>query len=731
MEIKFYCQICGSKLSAEESMIGDSFDCPSCNNEINVPVPVSQLNDKFVTQVADNNRFLEENHTPKLRTPQELRKSQKKENSSNSTYNQQKIKTSKKINKNKISGILKSPIYNKRNNNSKKSSHIGLFAIIAGVGLIGGIILYFIFDEHKEMKALPQFKKAKNLAQQIQKTEKAPVKSIIPDEEREKISESPQFTIIKEKVINDSNCGVRKVIFGEFVINANLNLNENVKVSFSIPLNANGKPVENASNVVYHCPYMPEKNFFSRPHHRRWSEEAGYTFFSMDIVSREKDIYSREKIYYYPESGFHDLVFKCKKIIEQHYGLKERKILLTGESSGGIMAKEFIIYYPDKISGAAYVGGHNNIVHTSKVDASEASVGCLIIHTCGDNYQRPVFDRYFQVLRMATAPRWEKKGEKHYHHAGGPMSWEYIHLFLKGVVELRSKHGGELPYFRDWPYVQNVKEWDNKYYSPIRKIRKQYFPTKEFKDAWNLVPHNALNELHYNYRRNGHSDKTLKFHKLKRFFIKKNIFFIPKDVTPESIVIYIHDPAEDHNGSDVTQMDCLYYLMENAKVVGCSVKISDDNKESLKRVIKLLQEVKNKNEWKDLPIYICGLGIGGKLVAIAALRHGDDIEKKKIEIKSGKVKITKTKIIRHERVKKIVTINSDYSKIKSINPLVKARGKSKIPLVMLYSSKFNKLKPKNIPKFTKVKNSGTSGYTLDKKWFPILKKIALGEVLEF
>ncbi len=37
--LKFYCVYCGQKLSAHSSMAGKKITCPSCQNEIEIPVP--------------------------------------------------------------------------------------------------------------------------------------------------------------------------------------------------------------------------------------------------------------------------------------------------------------------------------------------------------------------------------------------------------------------------------------------------------------------------------------------------------------------------------------------------------------------------------------------------------------------------------------------------------------------------------------------------------------------
>lgn len=729
--MKFYCLKCGSKLSADSELYGEEIKCPNCAQTITVPYPEGES--------APANKIWEEDEDiPTLRPPRGRAESENPKvdatNNGQGSGKRHPISQDARQEEKEESNCADERMersYGSRNSTERgrgSRSGPGLIAIIIFLSLIGGIWIYFATSKRNPEKTVP--KESANVKpektsdirpvttdipkkEDVIQSEKKPTSEV---EKKGKAEDWSDFKIVEEKEIENSDCGVRKVIFGEFTVRADLNLNKTVKVHFSIPLGEDGKPVKNASNVVYHCPYMPERNFFKHEYHRWYSEVAGYTFFTMDIVSRLKDIYDRDKIYYYPESGFHDLVFKVKKMIEDYYGLEDRNILLTGHSSGAVMAKEFVLKYYNKVDAAAYLGGHQNIALNSKAKARTA---CLVMFTCGDEYEAAL--RYIpdqiQVLRATTAPIWKNKGGRYFHHTASPQAWELIHQFIKGVVELRENNGGKVPYFRDWPYS---------FKRPNGKT--VYFPSKEVKKLWCELPQDAIDELDASYRLYDMSDENLKFHHLERKLIKHPIYFTPKNVKPSAVVIYIHDPKEDHKDKKVTQMDCLYYFMRHG-VVGCSVKIDKDHKESYKRIVKLLREVKRRKEWKRLPIYVTGLGIGGELAAIAALRYGDDIEKQKIPIKKGKVTFVKTKIIRHERVKKIVTINSDFSEIKSLNVLTKARGESKIPLIMLYSSKFAGLKPGNKPDYAEVKDTGAKGYTLDKKWFEVLGKIAKGEKL--
>ena len=585
----------------------------------------------------------------------------------------------------------------KRNNitsssNSSENRILAIFAASAAISILVvgiGVLPLVSFNRKPEKKPLPAKKK----------------------------DDKYHFKIVDEKNISDSDCGVSKVIFGEFVAYSGICYNDNVKVHFSIPLGADGKPVPNANNVVFHCPYLNEREFFKQRHHHWWSEKAGYTFFSMDINTKFKDISNPGVCYYYPESSFHYFVFKCQKIIEDKYKLEHRNLLLSGASGGGVMAENFVLKFWNKIDAAAYLGAHKNI-YLRDPKARDARTACLIIHTTGDAspYGDSDYPLYIQALRMTCAPRWQMKGEKYFHHAGSPHSWKYVHLFIKSIVELRAKNNGIVPKYQNWPYI--IKREHKK---PLA------FPSKEFYDAWQLIPHKFFHDTAKYYQYSWISDEKMKSGGIKRFLIKRSIFCVPKDGPPTSVVVFIHDPAEDRIGREVLLSDCMYYFLLHG-YVGASIIITKNHEESMRRLVKLLEEIKAKKEWKDLPIYVCGLGIGGKMAAVAALKSGNAIEQKEVEIKSGEGNTAEKDTIRTPRIKKIFVINGDYTKSGDINALTKARGESKIPVVLLYSSKFSNLKPATIPKFTNVEYVDADNYTLDKEWFPTLQKIADGKM---
>src|SRR6185503_13523301 len=94
----------------------------------------------------------------------------------------------------------------------------------------------------------------------------------------------------------------------------------------------------NAHNVVFYAPWLPQRNMMKQDYVRHFSDKLGYTIFSFPIETDEKDIDNRERCYYYPESGWPNMVFTAQEKLTKEYNLQPRKLLIMGISAGSTMA---------------------------------------------------------------------------------------------------------------------------------------------------------------------------------------------------------------------------------------------------------------------------------------------------------------------------------------------------------------------------------------------------------
>jgi len=342
MEFDFSCKECGSNLSADESMTGMQLNCPSCNSKIKVPEHNNSSSDSSTNW---NNDII-----PKLRPPVEQRKKILSNQKSYSNKQNRETFKSKKANRDSDLKVLKksSRSSNKSNiNNGKKGS--GAFITILILLVACGVGFYFFYINKEMPVEEPPTTKSAQISSPPSESVEAKIvtvekkATIVSDETEQK---KYNFIATSTRKIDSEENVVAKVEYGTMDIEADLYLNKVVKVHYAIPYGKNGKPLPSASNVVYICPFRPERKFFTKSYFKWFPEKGGYTCFSMDIVSDAEYHKETEKLdYVYVTSGFPDLVFKVKEIIENHFGLEKRNILLTGQSAGTCMAKEMVEHF--------------------------------------------------------------------------------------------------------------------------------------------------------------------------------------------------------------------------------------------------------------------------------------------------------------------------------------------------------------------------------------------------
>lgn len=511
-----------------------------------------------------------------------------------------------------------------------------------------------------------------------QDTPKAPEKtdnSYVPVIPPPKIS---HYSIEKSVKIKN-NPLVASVTYGSCSVESNLHNHPQFRVEFAIPLDKKGKPSSSASNVVFFCPFTKQKDFFNSDQFKWYPENLGYTIFSFDLPgSSFEEIMDRDKMYYYPESGAHDLIFYVKRDLEAQYNLIEKNVLLVGESSGSILAKEMVLSNFHRIDAAAYHGGHDSL----QLKAENANTAVLLMHTNGDIYS-PAEDPEFleiQILKTLPPPVWNDKGGYFFHHSASPTSWKLGQLFIEGIVRQRDKNNGVLPNYKSWEFSQPGKNGVN-----------LYFPSKEFQDDWNSLPLGDLLDLR---------DKPIPAGKP---------FFINPAVSPKGVVLYLHHLKTDTR-NDATLIDNLYFFSQHGMIAG-SVMISDNHDQSIADVNDLVKMATSKAEWSDLPIHIIGLGTGGELSSYAGLHHGK-----------------RTNSNTFKKVSSIVAINSEYDQGEKPGGIKKARSQSNIPLTLIYSSTFEGAKAPKNTKYTLIKTIG-EGDTLGSKWYSTLEAIIKGNKL--
>lgn len=301
-----------------------------------------------------------------------------------------------------------------------------------------------------------------------------------------------------------------KIKEGSFILKTNLPNNENLKITYMVPVDSEGKPLPSANNVVFHAPFAGEKIPLNSPHRRYFSEKLGFTSFSFNMKLDIRYLYC----YVFNDSGWHDIVFIAQQKLLNNFNLKPSKLLVVGQSSGGTMGQQLASVHPDKIDAVAMIGGgtFNPIKKNSKV-------AWLALSTWGDWYtpegnelEKQAQSVGVQVLRGKTPGILKNKGNRFAHHSASPYAWKLMQEFIKGVAELREKNNGVMPLSKEWPIKQTVYN-ENK-----------FLPSKEFASLWNKLPHEGT---------------AIFEHKDNNSHI---VVFPPSGRFARAIVLFVHDP---------------------------------------------------------------------------------------------------------------------------------------------------------------------------------------------
>ncbi len=245
------------------------------------------------------------------------------------------------------------------------------------------------------------------------------------------------------------------LIEGEFRLEVNLPMNKHTLVRYIVPVDETGRPQSSASNMVFYAPYNGDEV----PRHlhqwvRTFAEVYGYTVFSLTIITNLDFVQDETHYYLYPTSGWHEVVFSIQEYLQREYGLKKKKLIVVGQSSGGSFAQQLIAAHPDRISRAAWNGGRLYKPFDRHVDTKILALnlwGCpgeeptRLLHSNAMEYGIDM-QRYV----TPTPPR-PYDGGRMFHHAVWKLQLEMIEAFATGndlspwLQKLPGENFGELP----------------------------------------------------------------------------------------------------------------------------------------------------------------------------------------------------------------------------------------------------------------------------------------------
>lgn len=477
------------------------------------------------------------------------------------------------------------------------------------------------------------------------------------------------FTECDLSAIDKSGTGIFNIKEGDFMLKTNLTGNEDLKISYLMPVDVQGEPLPSAHNIVFYAPFAGERTPLKNPYLRYFAEKLGFTIFSLNVELDLEYMRNRQIYYVYPESGWHDIVFVAQQKLIDDFKLKSQKLLVVGVSAGGSMAQLIGVHYPDKIDVVAMIGGG-----TFEPVSSNSKIAWLALNTWGcwytsatQKFKAQAKTQGVQVLRGETPSVLKTKDNMFAHHAASNFAWKLMQAFIKETVALREKNNGIMPPVEQWPIAETINQ------------EKQYLPSVEFAELWKQLPHEGT-ALFENETETDDSNKY--------------IIVDPPSRHVRGIVLFIHDPSLYES---VHLMDNLYFLAKKDNIA-ISVKMGDDHFKTLEKIKNALNFILGNEKWSRLPVYVQGSGAGGRLAAIAALSNGN------------------------ARIKRIATLNSEYMFPFDELSIASYRNKSRIPLKMLAGNNdFSVTQKIHDTDSILIESKGTN---FDKWWFYLLARIA-------
>ncbi len=325
--------------------------------------------------------------------------------------------------------------------NKKLVILLAAFAVLA----IGRLVMYWFEDRPPELPE--EYRKIREAAAQ---------------------AENPVFCKVEDGILHETFRFKDGFLWGKEAL-----------VGCLVPLDQAGKPCRGSDQMIFYAPFTGEEKRI--PGSQKWlrelAKESGCTVFTMQIPAERGDAEDRSKYFIYPESGWHDMVFKVQAAVAGKFGFRPGKLLVTGESSGGSMAQQLCAANPGKIAAAAWTGGSRYLDRIAPDDR----IPRLIVNTwnCpGENasivYAQKLRGHGLPALDVRTPPNFKISSPDH--HAPNPVVYRLITSYLAGIAALRNADNGEIPPPAKWPERDSAG-------APL--------PSPQFAAAWREVHRDA------------------------------------------------------------------------------------------------------------------------------------------------------------------------------------------------------------------------------------------------
>lgn len=233
------------------------------------------------------------------------------------------------------------------------------------------------------------------------------------------------------------------LIEGSFELKIRKPLNPTTLVRYAVPINPeNGLPLPSGATMVFYAPFNGEAARIRRglvPWHRDFAIQHGFTVFSLCIETNTEMTDDLTRYYIYPKSGWGALVFRIQEHLANEFGLEIRPLIIIGESSGGSMAQQMAVSFPDRMSVAAWNGGSRYAPFSAHSDTRMLALnvwGCPGLNRTASMVEDGI-RKGFHIRHIVTPPAWNESG-RFEQHATWKLSHSLITAFILQSPEFES-----------------------------------------------------------------------------------------------------------------------------------------------------------------------------------------------------------------------------------------------------------------------------------------------------
>ncbi len=220
--------------------------------------------------------------------------------------------------------------------------------------------------------------------------------------------------------------------------------------------------------------FPKEREFYKTPTWRRLVD-LGFPMFGVEFIEMgPEDQTNRKAIYYFPESGAHEVVLAAADQVRQRLQLPKRKLLVTGQSGGMSAAEHFAAARSEEVEVLAGTGGR---FYASP--AKRSGIHWLMLATRWDHTVPPteaiaesLTAQGDWVLNLTTLPQWFRRGREGslYYHNPTELNLNFSLSFLESMASLRSADG-VIPPTTEWPVAYDPQSWGRLFAGQMRGLR--------------------------------------------------------------------------------------------------------------------------------------------------------------------------------------------------------------------------------------------------------------------